>query len=99
MIELRFFQSIIRKGNAKFAIQTTVMRNYIFGCVLDDVVLAKVLNCLFSFLTVFAVLSCEYFLAEANVAACFVKTDTLALVLTRHIATWRLQKRKKSRSD
>ena len=89
----------MRKGNAKFAIQTTVMRNYIFGCVLADVVLAKVPNCLFSFLTVFAVLSCEYFLAQANVAVCLVKTDTLAVVLTRHIATWRLQKRKKTRSD
>ena len=99
MRELRFFQFIIRKGNAKFAIQTTVMRNYIFGCVLADVVLAKVPNCLFSFLTVFAVLSCEYFLAQANVAVCLVKTDTLAVVLTRHIATWRLQKRKKTRSD
>ena len=90
MKEARFFQFIVRKGN--FAIQTTVMRNYIFGGVLADVVLAKVPSCFFSFLT--TMLSCEYFLADANVAVCFVKTDTRAVVLTRQIATWRLQKRK-----
>ena len=70
-------------------------RNHTFECVLGDVILAKIPNCLFSFLTFFAVLSCEIFLAEANVAVCFVKTDTFAVVLTRKIATWRLQKRKK----
>ena len=72
------------------------MRNHTFMCFLADVVLAKVSNCFFSFLTFFAVLSCEFFLAEANVAVYFVKTDTLAVVLTRKIATWRLQKRKKN---
>ena len=46
------------------------------------------------FLTVFAVFSCECFLAGANVAVFLVKGNTLAVVLTRQVATWRLQKEK-----
>ena len=63
--------------------------------VIDDV-LAKAPNGLFSrFLTVFAVFSCEYFLAGANVAVFFIKGNTLAVVLTRQVATWRLKNEKK----
>ena len=56
-------------------------------------------NCLLIFLTFYTVFSCEHFFADTNVAVCFVMSNTLAVVLTRHIATWRLQKGKKSRSD
>ena len=73
------------------------LRNYIFICVLAivDLVPAKAPNGLSSrFLTVFAVFSCEYFLAGANVAVCFVKSNTLAFVPTRQLATRRLQKEK-----
>ena len=73
------------------------MRNYNLKCtlVVVDFVLAKAPNTLFGhFLTVFAVFSCEYFLAGANVAVFFVKGNALAVVLTRQVATWRLQKKK-----
>ena len=78
------------------------LRNYIFICVLAiiDLVPAKAPNGLSSrFLTVFAVFSCEYFLAGANVAVCFVKSNTLAFVPTRQAATWRLQKEKKNNNN
>ena len=35
--------------------------------------------------------SCESFIADANIAVYFVKSDALPVVLTRQIATWRLQ--------
>ena len=55
-------------------------------------------NSLFSrFLTVFAVFSCEYFLAGTNVAVSFLKENTLSVILTGQVATWRLQKEKKKR--
>ena len=79
-------------------IQLHDYRNFNFGCVLADFVVAKVPDCPFSFLTFFAVLPCEYFLASTKVAVCCVKSNTLAFVLTRQIATWRLQKRKQNRS-
>ena len=56
---------------------------------------AKAPNGLFSrFLIFFAVFSCKYFLAGTNVAVCFVKGNTLAVVLTRQVDTWRLQTEK-----
>ena len=59
---------------------------------------AKAPNSLFSrFLTGFAVFSCEYFLAGTYVAVCFVKGNTLAVVLTRQVDTWRLQKEKEKK--
>ena len=39
--------------------------------------------------------SCELFFADANIAVCFVKRDALPVVLTRQIATWRLQNENK----
>ena len=78
------------------------LRNCIFICVLAivDLVPAKAPNGLSSrFLTVFAVFSCEYFLAGANVAVCFVKSNTLAFVPTRQVATWRLQREKQNNNN
>ena len=101
MTKLHYFQSILANFTQNLEskrleiIQLNNCRNCIFGCFLGDVVLAKVPNRLFSFVTFFAVSPCEYFLAGTKVAVCFVKSNTLAFVLTRQIATWRLQKRKK----
>ena len=96
MTKLLSLQFIFRKVYAKFAVRTFGNNQVIklqklhFWMRSWDVILAKVPNCLFSFITFFAVLPCEYFLAGTKVAVCFVKSNTFAFVLTRQIATWRL---------
>ena len=80
---------VIRLQNCEIAISNALSSSSILF-------FAKAPHGLYSrFLTVFAVFSCEYFLAGANVAVFFVKGNTLAVILTRQVATWRLQKEKK----
>lgn len=45
----------------------------------------------FKVLTHLAVFSRESFITDANIAVCFVKSDTLSVALTRQIAARRLQ--------
>ena len=79
---------VIRLQNCEIAISNALSSSSILF-------FAKAPHGLYSrFLTVFAVFSCEYFLAGANVAVFFVKGNTLAVILTRQVATWRLQKKK-----